>query len=288
MQSVGIYTTGKNFTGSGRYRIVSTCQTGDRIQQDHHIMSAFHHSFGFFQNDIGHLDVSFCRFVESRRNDFGSYAPCHVCYFLRTFIDQQDDQINFGVIRSDRVGNLFQQYGFTGFRLSDDQTALSFTDRSEHIYNSGRNGSFSITGNIEFLIRKQRSQVIERNTIPDCIGSFPVYFFHLDQRKILLSFFRRPYRSFYGISGLQTEQLDLALRNIDIIGRVKVIVIRGTQKAISIGHNFQYTRIQNNTFEFIIFIALIEPHPVRISISVSISNRRFLTVFLIPVFLYFY
>lgn len=150
------------------------------------------------------------------------------------------------------------------------------------------NEKFNITGNIEFLIRKQRSQVIERNTIPDCIGSFPVYFFHLDQRKILLSFFRRPYRSFYGISGLQTEQLDLALRNIDIIGRVKVIVIRGTQKAISIGHNFQYTRIQNNTFEFIIFIALIEPHPVRISISVSISNRRFLTVFLIPVFLYFY
>jgi len=38
----------------------------------------------------------------------------------------------------------------------EEVTALSFTDRSEHIYNSGRNGSFSITGNIEFLIRKNR------------------------------------------------------------------------------------------------------------------------------------
>ena len=83
--------------------------------------------------------------------------------------------------------------------------------------------------------------MFERNAVAhkSCITA--VDFRNLYEREILFAFLRRTDNTFYHIPCLQTEQLDLRLRHIDIIGRRKVVVIRRTQESISILHDFQHT-----------------------------------------------
>ena len=87
-KTIGIHTTGEYFAGCGRYCIVRTCQTGDRIEEDYYVVAAFYQPFCFFQYDACDFDVAFCRFVKSRSDNFCIDAACHIGYFLRTFIDQ--------------------------------------------------------------------------------------------------------------------------------------------------------------------------------------------------------
>ena len=49
---------GQDFTGVRYFRVVSTCQPCDRIQQNHHILTVFHHTLGFFDHHLSNLNVS--------------------------------------------------------------------------------------------------------------------------------------------------------------------------------------------------------------------------------------
>ena len=140
MKCIGVHTTGKYFTGCGRYSIVSTCQTSDRVKEDHYVVSAFYQSFCFLEYDTCDFYVAFCRFVKSRSDYFCVDAACHVGYFLRTFVDQQHNHIYCRMIGCDGVGDIFHQDGLTCLRLCYDQCTLSLTDRSEKVYNPGRHG----------------------------------------------------------------------------------------------------------------------------------------------------
>ena len=51
VKCICIHTTGKNFTGCRRYCIVCTSQTGDRIKEDHYVVTTFYQTFCLFQYD---------------------------------------------------------------------------------------------------------------------------------------------------------------------------------------------------------------------------------------------
>ena len=57
----------------------------------------------------------------------------HFGHFFGAFVDEQNDEVNFGMIFRNRVCNLLHEDRFAGFRRSDDQEALSLTDRIEEI-----------------------------------------------------------------------------------------------------------------------------------------------------------
>src|SRR5690554_3212723 len=64
LKCIGINTSRKYFSRSRLNGIISTSQTGNRVQKDYHIMTTFNQSFCFFQNDIGYFHVSVCWFVK--------------------------------------------------------------------------------------------------------------------------------------------------------------------------------------------------------------------------------
>ena len=129
MQGICIHTTGQYLAGSRRNRIVCTCQSGDRVEEDYHIVTAFYHAFRFFQYDTCNLYVTFCRFVKCRSDHFGIYAARHICHFFGTFVNKQHDHVRFRMVGCDCVSDVFHQDRLTGFGLRHNQSTLSFTDR---------------------------------------------------------------------------------------------------------------------------------------------------------------
>ena len=71
-----------------------------------------------------------CRgFVEGRGNYLAAHGALHVGHFLRTFVDQQNDQIDFGVIFRNGVRYALQHHRLTGARRRHDQPALTLAHR---------------------------------------------------------------------------------------------------------------------------------------------------------------
>src|SRR5690606_6543423 len=100
-------------------------------------------TFGFFQNNIGHPYMFRSFLVKSRGNDLPANIALHVRNFLRTFIYQKDNLINFRMIGGNTIGNILQKHGLARFWLGYDHTSLTFADWAEQIYNSCRYGTLS-------------------------------------------------------------------------------------------------------------------------------------------------
>ena len=91
-------------------------------------MSALHHALSLLQYDAGNLHVTVGRLVEGRGDDLSVDGTCHVCYLLRTLVNQQHHDICLGVVGGDSIGYILHEDGLTRLWLSDNQCALSFTD----------------------------------------------------------------------------------------------------------------------------------------------------------------
>ena len=167
-----------------------TRKTGNRIKQDHHIMSAFYQSFCFLQSDGRNLYVFFSRFIKSRSNYFCLYTSFHIGNLFRTFIDQYDHQVTFRMICGNGICNFFQQHRFTGFWLCNDQSTLSFTDRRKQVHDPGT-VTIRSCKQIQLFEREKRCEIIERNTVAYIFRTFAIDGFDFQQSKIFFTFFWR-------------------------------------------------------------------------------------------------
>ena len=206
MQCIGIHTTTEHFARSWRNSVVSTSQTGDRIEEDNHIMTTFHHTLCLFQNNTCNLHVAFSWFVKCRSNHFCLDTSCHVCHFFRTFVDEQHNHVCFRMIGCNGIGDILHQDSLTSFRLSYNQSTLSFTDRREKVYYTSRQLVAAISlAELELLIREKRSQMVEWYTVTHQCRFQSIDFGNLYQWEIFFAFLWWTDWSFYHITGLQSE-----------------------------------------------------------------------------------
>ena len=168
-------------------------------------MSAFDHPFGFLKHHFGDFYVARGLFVEGRGDDFGFDIAGHFGHFFGTFVDQQDDQVDFRMVVGDCVGDRLQQHRFTGFRLCHDQSPLAFPDRREQIDHPGGQVIVPVSGQVELFGREQRGHVFELYAVAGFVGTESVDPVHLDQREIFFALFRRPDDALYRVAGFQSE-----------------------------------------------------------------------------------
>ena len=128
-------------------------------------------------------------FVERRRNDFRLNRALHFGHFFGAFVDEQNDEVHFGMIFRDRVCDLLHEDRFAGFRRRDDQEALSLSDRIEEIEDASRNFGRN-RFEVQFVVRIERRQIFKRNTRLRDARFVEVYRFDAQQRKKALAFFR--------------------------------------------------------------------------------------------------
>ena len=128
MEGIGIYATSQDFAGCGYNGIVGAGETGNRVKQDDHVFFVFDHALGFFNHHFRHLDMALRRFVEGGGNHFAAHGTAHFGNLFRTFVNQQDNEFDIGIVGGNRVGDVLQHHGLTGFRRCNQQGALSAAD----------------------------------------------------------------------------------------------------------------------------------------------------------------
>ena len=133
LQCVGIHTTGEDLARCGGSGVEGARQTGDGVEENDDIVTAFDHAFGFVEHHLGDADVARCGFVEGRGDNFGIDRACHVGNFFGTLVDEEHHEIGVGIVGGNGVGDLLHQNRLTRFGLRDDEGALSLADGRKQV-----------------------------------------------------------------------------------------------------------------------------------------------------------
>ena len=190
-------------------------------------------ALGLLDHHLGDLDVTYRRLVECRGHDLALHRALHVGHFFRTFIDQQNDQVAFRMVRGDRVGDVLQQHRLAGARLRHDQRTLALAERRYQIDDARRDvlAGRVVDLHLQPLGRIERRQIVEMDLVPDLFGIVEIDRIDLEQREIALALFRAADRPLDGIAGLQREAPDLRRRDVDIVRSGQIIGVCGAQEA---------------------------------------------------------
>src|SRR3546814_19415904 len=86
-----------------------------------------------------HTDTLFPYTTLFRSDHLALHRALHVGDFFRTFVDQQDDQVDFRMIVADGMGDVLQQPRLAGARRRHDQGALALALRGGQVDDAGRN-----------------------------------------------------------------------------------------------------------------------------------------------------
>ncbi len=103
-------------------------------EQDDHVPLVLHKPLGLFDNHVRHLDMPLRRFVEGRGDHLSLHRPLHVGHLLGTFVDEQNDKVDIGMIDGKAVGDLLEQHRLSRLGRGNDEAPLPLSDRSEQIH----------------------------------------------------------------------------------------------------------------------------------------------------------
>jgi hypothetical protein len=88
---------------------------------------------GALEHHLSHLDMARCRLVERRRNNLTANRAHHVGHLLGPLVDEEDDQMDLGVIRRESVGDRLEHHRLAGSRGRDDEPALAAAERGHQV-----------------------------------------------------------------------------------------------------------------------------------------------------------
>ena len=94
-------------------------------------LGAFHHQLGE-PRMFGGVAIA------AAGDDFPLDGAAHLGDFLRAFVDKQHDDLHFGMVLGNRLGEMLQQYRLASPRRRHDQATLPFADRREQIHHARR------------------------------------------------------------------------------------------------------------------------------------------------------
>src|SRR5436305_1174735 len=143
------------------------------------------------------------------------------------------------MVFSDRICDRLEKHRLTRTRRSDDECTLAFADRRDQIYNAGWQIVRRAGLHLELLVRVKRRQVIKENFLSSLAWILKVDSLDLDQSEVTFTFFRRPDLARHGVAGAKVKLSYLGRRDVNVVRTWKVVVLRCTQKAESIGQRLQ-------------------------------------------------
>ena len=179
LQGVTVDAAGQDLSGSRHDRVVGARQARDRVEQDDNVLLVLDQALGLFDHHLGNLHVPLRGLVEGRRDDLAAHRPLHVGHFLRPLVDEQDDQVDLGVVLGDAVREALQQHRLAGPRRRDDEATLAFADRRHQIEDPARQ-IVAVGLESELALRVERRQVLEEHLFAGALRRLEVDRLHLD------------------------------------------------------------------------------------------------------------
>ena len=105
----------------------------------------------------------------------------------------------------------------------------------------------AVTKKIELFLREQRGEEIKRHPVTDVVRSTSVDVLDPHEREVLVTLLRRTDLTGDGVTGFEGIILYLTLADIDVVRGVEIIVVRRTEKTITVRHDLQNTRRLHST-----------------------------------------
>ena len=99
--ALGVDTAGHDLAGVALRLVVGARHPRERVEQDDDVVSVLDETLRAFEHELGHAQVVGERLVERRRDDVRILADrlLPVVGLLRTLVDEQDEQLHFGMVR---------------------------------------------------------------------------------------------------------------------------------------------------------------------------------------------
>ena len=243
MQGIGIDTAREHLAGTRYDRVVGACETGNGVEQDHDVALVLDEALGLLDDHVGDLDVATGRLVERRRNDFAPDRALHLGDLLGTLVDEQHHEVDLGIVGDDRRSNILQQHRLTGFRRRNDQAALAFADRRNHVDDAGREVLRAAVAlfELEALLGKQRREVLEQDLGTRILWRVMVDLSDLQQCEIALALLGWANEARNRVAGTQCKAPDLAWTDIDVVRAGQVGTVRRAQEAKAVLQNLEDT-----------------------------------------------
>src|SRR5262245_29904161 len=120
----------------------------------------FNQPLCLFENHFSDLSMALRRFVERRTDDLCLDLPLPIGDFLRSFVDEEDNQCDFFMIFQNRTGYSMQQHRLPGTRSRDDQATLPLTNWSCKVHDAVAI-CLAVKLQLNTLFWIQRGQVVE-------------------------------------------------------------------------------------------------------------------------------
>ena len=218
LQGVGVHAAREHLARRRNHGVVGAGETRDGVEEDDDVALAFGKALGLLDDHFGHLDVTGGGFVEGGGDDLGLDGALHFGHFLGTFVDEEDEESDVGVVGDDRVGDVLHQDRFAGLRRSDDQGALALADRGDHVDDAAREVLVAahVTLEHEMLVREERRQVLEQHAVLDALGRQAVDGVDAHECEVAFAVLGRADLAFDRVAGVKIEAADLRRRNVNI------------------------------------------------------------------------
>ena len=180
-------------------------------------------------------------FVEGGGDDLGLDGALHFGHFLGTFVDEEDEESDVGVVGDDRVGDVLHQDRFAGLRRSDDQGALALADRGDHVDDAAREVLVAahVTLEHEMLVREEWRQVLEQHAVLDALGRQAVDGVDAHECEVAFAVLGRADLAFDRVAGVKIEAADLGGRDVDVVRARKIGGVRAAKEAEAVGKHFE-------------------------------------------------
>ena len=210
-----------------------------RVEQDDDVAAVLDQALGLLDDHVGHLHVPVGRLVEGGGDHLGLDVFLHVGDFLRPLVDQQHDQHHLRIVLPDGVGQLLHQDRLAGLRRRHDQAALALADRREQVDHAHREVA-GLALEDQPLVGVARLEVVEGDPVLGLLGLLVVDALDLEEGEVALTLLGRAHLAHDGVAGAQVEALDLAGRDVDVVGTVEVVPVLAAQEAVALGQDLEH------------------------------------------------
>src|SRR5690606_6691411 len=228
VEGPGVDAAGHDPPGAGRGQVVGPGQPGDAVEDDADVPPVLDHALGALDGQLGHLDVLLGRPVEGRGDDLAlgvAEPPPHVGHLFGPLVDEQHHELDLGVVRLDRPGDLLDDRGLARLGRRDDEAPLALPDRRDQVDDAGGHVARVVVRlQRQALVGEQRRQVLEPAAVAGLLGVEAVDLVDAHERRVLLVAQRRPAGPGHDVAPAQAELPDLLHRHVDVVlgGQVAV------------------------------------------------------------------
>ena len=222
-------------------QVVGPGQPGDGIQQHHHVLAHLHQPLGPRQHHLRHPGMVVGLLVEGGVDHLALDGALHVRDLLGSLVDQQHDQVYFGVLVGDGVGHLLQKRGLARLGLGHDHATLSLADGGQHVDQPQGQVALADRGlQPEPVVGIDRHQVLEPGALGGLLRALAVHLGDVHHGAVAIPLPLGAGLAHHVIAVAQVEAANLGDGDVHVIRSRQAVL--GPQEAVAVGLELQHAR----------------------------------------------